>query len=112
MLNLDEALKQTVERVKRDRNEDDKIYLNVSDLVGIAIRQHARETNRLEELNKQKNIALKAKDERIAEIEAEVAEYKQEAEKIPNVCKLECGICFPNPTCPQICPKFKKEEGE
>ncbi len=47
MLNLDEALKQTVERVKRDRYEDDKIYLNVSDLVGVAIRQHAKEMQEL-----------------------------------------------------------------
>jgi len=48
MINLDEALKIAHERIKRDINETDKIYLALSDLVGVAIRQHAKETLRLE----------------------------------------------------------------
>ena len=42
MLNLEDAIKNAVERICRDRNEDDKIYIHVSDLAGEAIRQHAK----------------------------------------------------------------------
>lgn len=47
MLNLGEPKKQAFERIIRDRNEDDKIFIHISDLVFEAVKQHAKETSEL-----------------------------------------------------------------
>jgi hypothetical protein len=50
-------------------------------------------------------------DER-ARLTEEIARYKQEAEKIPDICykyRHDPDECVPNNECPKICPRFTKE---
>lgn len=47
MLNLDEAVKKAYESIRRDRYEDDKILIHISNLVSEAIRQNANERSKL-----------------------------------------------------------------
>jgi hypothetical protein len=61
MLNLEDAIKNAVERICRDRNEDDKIYIHVSDLAGEAIRQHARIFHDMRRANEEAQELTKAK---------------------------------------------------
>jgi hypothetical protein len=67
MLNLEDAIKNAVERICRDRNEDDKIYIHVSDLAGEAIRQHAKILHDMRRANEEAQELTKAKaDGRLA----------------------------------------------
>jgi hypothetical protein len=61
MLNLEDAIKNAVERICRDRNEDDKIYIHVSDLAGEAIRQHAKILHDMRRANEEAQELTKAK---------------------------------------------------
>jgi hypothetical protein len=61
MLNLEDAIKNAVERICRDRNEDDKIYIHVSDLAGEAIRQHAKILHDMQRANEEAQELTKAK---------------------------------------------------
>jgi hypothetical protein len=63
MLNLEDAIKNAVERICRDRNEDDKIYIHVSDLAGEAIRQHAKILHDMRRANEEAQELTKAKAE-------------------------------------------------
>jgi hypothetical protein len=69
MLNLEDAIKNAVERICRDRNEDDKIYIHVSDLAGEAIRQHAKILHDMRRANEEAQELTKAKAEgRLVEV--------------------------------------------
>jgi hypothetical protein len=55
MLDLDKLNKlanQTVERIRRDKLEDDKILIHVGEIITEAVRQHAAWYSKLEQLQK------------------------------------------------------------
>jgi hypothetical protein len=75
MLNLEDAIKNAVERICRDRNEDDKIYIHVSDLAGEAIRQHAKILHDMRRANEEAQELAKAKAEgRLVELPCKVGD--------------------------------------
>jgi nitrous oxide reductase len=92
MLNLEDAIKNAVERICRDRNEDDKIYIHVSDLAGEAIRQHAKILHDMRRANEEAQELTKAKaDWRLVELPCKIGDEVWFLEKQLDITNGTCS---------------------